>query len=82
MTDIIRMIRMTGEALYGPRWQRQLARVFGKNERTVRGWLEGRGRPKPGVLAELGAVLRQQSARLACIADEIDPPKRQRKRKV
>lgn len=76
MSDLIRTI---GEALYGSRWQREMSRVLGVNERTVRGWLGGRGQPAPGVLSDLGAILRQQSARLDFIADEIDPPKRRRK---
>lgn len=34
-------LRTAGEALYGPRWQCQLARTLGVNDRSVRRWLTG-----------------------------------------
>ncbi len=30
-----------GEALYGPRWQTELARALGVSDRTIRYWLAG-----------------------------------------
>lgn len=34
-------LRAAGEALYGPRWQRRLAREIAMNERTVRRYARG-----------------------------------------
>ena len=38
-------LRTIGELLYGERWQSPLARDLGVDDRTVRGWLTGKGRP-------------------------------------
>lgn len=39
------MLIATGEALYGPRWQRNLARDLGVFDRTMRRWAAGNGIP-------------------------------------
>jgi hypothetical protein len=35
------LLKRTGEALYGPRWQSDLARDLNVTDRTVRRWVEG-----------------------------------------
>lgn len=40
-----------GEALYGPRWQSELARELGVADRTVRRWVSGET-PEPEDLHE------------------------------
>jgi hypothetical protein len=42
-----------GTALYGPRYQRELAAALGVNERTMRRWVAGDYPPPEGVLADL-----------------------------
>jgi hypothetical protein len=39
-TDVI-FLREVGEALYGPRWQSELARRIGVSDRSVRRWVAG-----------------------------------------
>jgi DNA-binding transcriptional regulator YdaS (Cro superfamily) len=38
----IALIKEAGEALYGPRWQRELARLLGVLDVRVRDWQAGR----------------------------------------
>ena len=45
-----------GEALYGPRWQSELARVLGVNIRTAQRWAAGDTTPPPGVYADLAKI--------------------------
>ena len=48
-----RLLAETGEALYGPRWQSDLARDLGVSDRTVRRWAAGTHDMPPGVCADL-----------------------------
>ena len=42
-----------GEALYGPRWQSDLARDLGVSDRTMRRWAAGTHHPPPAVQDDL-----------------------------
>jgi len=42
-----------GEALYGPRFQRELAAALGVNERTMRRWVAGTCEPPASLQADL-----------------------------
>lgn len=61
-------LRLYGEALFGPRWQTDLARALEVSDRTIRYWLSGR-KPIPDgaeqdiqrLAAERQKVLRQLS---------------------
>jgi len=46
-----------GEALYGPRFQRELARDLGVNERTMRRWVAGDTAPPDRIGQELAALI-------------------------
>lgn len=50
---MIRLLREVGEALYGPRWQTDLARDLGVADRTVRRWEVGDSDIPPGLAADL-----------------------------
>ncbi len=39
MDKEIDLLKRIGEALYGDRWQRQMARALGVSDRTVRRWV-------------------------------------------
>lgn len=43
-----RLLRDVGEALYGPRWQSDLARDLHVADRTMRRWLAGADDMPPG----------------------------------
>jgi len=48
-----RLLIRVGEALYGPRWQSEMARELGVSDRTVRRWVAGDGDAPVGVYADL-----------------------------
>jgi len=60
-----------GAALYGPRWQSELARDLGVSDRTVRRWAAGE-QPIPDTAAHLcdSAVL-QRMFQLRALAREL-----------
>lgn len=49
-----------GEALFGPRFQRELAEALGVNERTMRRWVAGDTEPPEAIRAELEALARSR----------------------
>ncbi len=61
-------LRAYGEALFGPRWQTDLARTLAVSDRTIRYWLAG-AKPLPDgvhddiqrLIAERRMMLRQLS---------------------
>lgn len=57
-----------GEALYGPRFQRELAEALGVNERTMRRWVAGDTSPPDSVLDDLKALVRERIALLRSLA--------------
>ena len=54
------LLRAAGQALYGPRWQSQLADDLGVVYRTVRRWMAGDQSIPAGVWAELDRLLRDR----------------------
>lgn len=56
-----------GEALYGPRWQSELARALGVSDRTMRRWAAGDYAPPPGARDDLAALLRARRAELGSL---------------
>jgi DNA-binding XRE family transcriptional regulator len=56
-----------GEALYGPRFQRELAEALGVNERTMRRWVAGDFEPPASIEGELNALVRARIKRLTAL---------------
>lgn len=48
-----KLLRDAGEALYGQRWQTDIARDLGVNDRTIRRWLSGADDLPNGVALDL-----------------------------
>ncbi len=70
------LLRETGEALYGPRWQSDLSRDLAVSDRTMRRWAAGTDDLPLGVAADLLSLCDQRlhtlsglRARLAAAAD-------------
>lgn len=61
MTDLL---RSAGEALYGPRWQTELARALGVSDRTVRRWVAGATPVPPEALTGLRRLCVRRARRL------------------
>jgi ribosome-binding protein aMBF1 (putative translation factor) len=51
------LLREIGQAMFGDRWQTDLAHHLDVNDRTVRRWLSGQDEPRPGVWDDLERLL-------------------------
>src|SRR3954468_24767829 len=70
MTDDLELLRRVGGALYGDRWQSDMAHVLGVNVRTVQRWLSGEREPGSETWTALRALVVRRIPLLAAI--EID----------
>lgn len=57
-------LKTAGEALYGPRWQTQLARDLGVADRTIRRWLSGSNDVPFDVWSEIINLLVERGERI------------------
>lgn len=64
-----KLLHDTGAALYGPRWQTELARALDVSDRTMRRWASGTDNPPDGIAIDL---LRLCTERAADIDDLIE----------
>lgn len=62
------LFTLTGRALYGERWQSEVARALEISDRTVRRWVAGDDNPRPGVYVDLLRLVIDKQADL----DEIE----------
>lgn len=58
--DSSAIIALVGPALWGDRWQSEMARALGVNKDTVQDWRQGRSEPKPGVWFDLKEIVEQR----------------------
>ncbi len=58
------LLREAGEAMYGSRWQSDMARDLGVSDRTVRRWVAGEFAIPPNVWSEIAVRAR---ARRLCL---------------
>lgn len=65
------LLRETGEALYGSRWQSDLARDLHVSDRTMRRWLSGADSLPPGVAMDLWRICLERAARLEDLTDRL-----------
>jgi len=63
MTDLL---HDAGEMLYGPRWQRDLARALGTSERQMRRYVAGEAAPPADIGPRLRALI---DARMTILAE-------------
>lgn len=65
------LIRAAGEALYGPRYEAELAIALGVNRRTVRRWKSGEDEPRAGVWTDLLTLMAERAEHLDDLVTEI-----------
>ena len=53
-----------GEALYGPRWQAELARDLSVADRTIRRWVAGTSKVPTGLYLDLLRLTQERAAAL------------------
>ena len=58
------ILKLVGEALYGPRWQSDLAGDLDVNECTMRRWAAGDDLPRADVLKDLRQLVLARQAEL------------------
>ena len=58
------LIKQVGEALYGPHWQRPLARDLDVSDRLVRFWAAGDRKLPDGLPPQLLTLLRERGSEL------------------
>jgi len=66
-------LRAAGEALYGPRWQSDLARALAVSDRTMRRWVADPDAMPPGVALDLLPLCEERIAALEQIKRAIRP---------
>ncbi len=59
----MRLLREIGEALWGPRWQSEMARALDVSDRTVRRWAAGDTIPA-GVWLDLMRLMQERATSL------------------
>jgi hypothetical protein len=66
-----RLLQRCGEALYGPRWQSEIARDLKVSDRTVRRWVSGASDTPDGIYLELLSMCQQRAAELDDLIAEL-----------
>lgn len=54
--DVIALIVEVGEALWGERWQSEMARALDLHPTTIQHWRQRRRTPRPDVLPKLAEI--------------------------
>jgi len=67
-TDLLREV---GEALYGSRWQSDLARALGVTDRTVRRWAAGEWQPAPAAWDAIIDLLKARGKAMAMLRRKL-----------
>lgn len=65
------LIITTGHALWGSRWQTDMAEALGVSDRTVRRWAAGANLPSPGVYVDLMRLCLDRAQTLDGLADRL-----------
>lgn len=66
-----RLLLEAGEALYGPRWQSEVARDLDVSIRTVQRWAAGAIDPPSGIYVDLLRLTQERAAALDALAPRL-----------
>jgi len=66
-----KLLQEAGEALYGPRWQTNLAYDLGVSDRTIRRWVAGADDMPSGVALDLLRLCQERAMMLDALADRL-----------
>ena len=66
-----RLLVECGEALFGPRWQSELARELAVSDRTVRRWVAGTSEVPAGLYVDLLRLTQERAALLDALAPRL-----------
>ncbi len=65
------LLEKAGQALYGPRWQTELARIVGVSDRTMRRWLASPHDIPVGVWRDIDAALLERGMAIERVRNEL-----------
>ncbi|TWD58115.1 hypothetical protein FB480_101870 [Agrobacterium vitis] len=65
------LLKRTGEALYGPQWQSQIARDLDMSDRHVRRIAAGEADLRPGMAMDLWRISLERIATLEALTEEL-----------
>lgn len=65
------LLKRTGEALYGPQWQSQIARDLDISDRHVRRMASGEYPLKPGMALDLWRIALERATALEELSEEL-----------
>ena len=68
-----KLLKDAGEALYGPRWQSDLARYLNITTNTMRRWLVGTNDLSPFIAEQLSLICQERAALLDDVAERLQP---------
>jgi len=68
---VSRLLAEAGEALYGPRWQSEVARDLGCNVRTVQRWVAGVVDVPAGIYTDLWRLALERAVLLDAVAEKL-----------
>jgi hypothetical protein len=68
---VSRLLVEAGEALYGPRWQTDLAHDLGVSDRTMRRWVVGSSPVPVGLYVDLLRLTQERAAVLDALAPRL-----------
>lgn len=66
-----KLLKDAGEALYGPRWQSDLAKDLGVSDRTIRRWTSGADDLPTGVALDLLRICLERTAHLDDVIERL-----------
>ena len=67
----IDQLTAVGHALYGPRWQTDVAHLLDVDSRRIRAWVQGERSIPPGIRGELVDELRRRGSAAIDLADDL-----------
>lgn len=74
---MLALLTKCGEALYGPRFQSELARDLGVADRTMRRWIAGDTAIPAGVYADLRRLIKERRLLLSQVDKAISEAQRE-----
>lgn len=77
MSTALSLLVKSGEALYGPRFQSELARDLGVADRTMRRWIAGDTAIPAGVYADLRRLIKERRLLLSQVDKAISEAQRE-----